>query len=80
MSGVKMSLTRLLTTPVKATPMMMPTARSTTLPRMMKARNSSIQPGFRMPNGTAVRSLIDNLPWLKGQYYSRIAGMVLLIV
>ena len=58
-TGVRMSLTRLLTTPVKATPMMMPTARSTTLPRMMKARNSPIQPGWRRRSGDAVRSLID---------------------
>src|SRR5487761_172707 len=62
MSGVRRSLTRLLTTPVKATPMMMPTARSTTLPRMMKARNSPIQPGCRRRSGDAVRSLIGLLP------------------
>src|SRR5208283_3122373 len=44
-SGLKMSFTRLLTTPVKAAPMMTPTARSTTLPRMMKSRNSPSQEG-----------------------------------
>ncbi len=44
-SGVKMSFTRLCTIPVKAAPTMMPTARSTTLPRVMKLRNSPIQPG-----------------------------------
>ena len=33
--------------PVKAAPMMMPTAKSTTLPRMMKAWKSPIQPGLR---------------------------------
>ena len=32
-------------TPVKAAPMMIPTARSTTLPRIMKPRNSAIQEG-----------------------------------
>jgi hypothetical protein len=58
MIGVKMSLTKLFTTAVKATPMMMPTAKSTTLPRMTKARNSSIQAGLRTLNGTAVRSLM----------------------
>ena len=58
MIGVKRSLTRLFTTAVKATPMMMPTARSTTLPRMMNARNSSIQAGRRIPIGEVVRSLI----------------------
>src|SRR5262249_36548524 len=59
MSGVKMSFTRLFTTAVKATPIMIPTAKSTTLPRMMKALNSSTQPGRRAPIGTAVLSLID---------------------
>src|SRR5215469_11449986 len=61
-SGVKMSLTRLFTTAVKATPIMMPTARSTTLPRMMKARNSSSQAGLWTCSGTAARSLIARLP------------------
>ena len=42
-----MSFTRLFTMVVKAAPMMMPTARSTTLPRMMKARNSETHPGGR---------------------------------
>ena len=32
---------------VNAAPMMMPTAKSTTLPRMMKAWNSLTQPGAR---------------------------------
>ena len=40
-TGVKMSFTRLDTIEVNAAPMMMPTARSTTLPRMMKALNSA---------------------------------------
>src|ERR1041384_3609708 len=44
-SGLMTSLTRLFTTPVKAAPIMMPIARSTTLPRATKARNSPIQPG-----------------------------------
>ena len=44
-SGLITSFTRLFTTPVKAAPMMMPTARSTTLPRMMKARNSLTHDG-----------------------------------
>ena len=44
-SGLNTSFTRLFTMPVKAAPMMMPTARSTTLPRMMKARNSVSQDG-----------------------------------
>ena len=43
--GLNTSFTRLLTTPVKEAPMMMPTARSTTLPRMMKPRNSVSQDG-----------------------------------
>ena len=41
-SGLMRSLTRLLTIAVKAAPMMMPTARSITLPRAMKSRNSLI--------------------------------------
>jgi len=40
-----MSFTRLVTMVVKAAPMMMPTARSMTLPRMMKALNSFTQAG-----------------------------------
>src|SRR5215208_1225535 len=44
-TGLMTSLTKLPTTPVKAAPMMMPIARSTTLPRATKARNSPIQPG-----------------------------------
>ena len=47
MIGVRMSFTKLFTTAVKATPMGMPTAGSTTLPRMMNARNSSTQAGRR---------------------------------
>src|SRR4051794_10714552 len=38
--GLITSFTRLFTTPVNAAPIMIPTARSTTLPRIMKARNS----------------------------------------
>src|SRR6267154_5499503 len=67
-SGVKMSFTRLLTTAVKATPIMMPTARSITLPRMMKARNSSIQAGRWTRNGAVVRSLMNILPlWFSSE-------------
>src|SRR6267154_365475 len=68
MIGVKMSFTRLLTTAVKATPIMMPTARSITLPRMMKARNSSIQAGRWTRNGAVVRSLMNILPlWFSSE-------------
>ena len=39
MIGVNMSFTKLFITAVKANPMSMPTARSTTLPRMMNLWN-----------------------------------------
>ena len=58
MSGVKMSLTRLETIEVKAAPMMMPTARSTTLPRRMKALNSFTQLGVRTGKGGCMTRLL----------------------
>ena len=47
MIGVRRSLTRALTTAVNAAPMTTATARSTTLPRRMKSRNSLRAPGVR---------------------------------
>ncbi len=73
-SGVRMSLTRLLTTPVKATPMMMPTARSTTLPRMIKVRNSASQAGRCKPIENEVRSLIA-IPLYQSALFSRKIGI-----
>src|SRR3954467_5987793 len=46
MSGVMIDLTKLLTSAVKAAPMTTATARSTRLPRRMKARNSLSSPGM----------------------------------
>src|SRR3954454_6365409 len=60
-TGLTMSLTKLPTTPVKAAPMMIPIARSTTLPRATKARNSAIQPGCC---GNLRLVCIGFLPWL----------------
>src|SRR5579859_7134918 len=54
MIAVSTSRTKLLTTVVNAAPITMPTARSTTLPRLMNSLNSLMNPGMAAPSVLAV--------------------------